>query len=227
MNVWLAYEPISTFELRPSNTTKTGGKTLLCPTPYAIRMALLDRLIRLNGIDAGFDLFPIVRDMGIALKPPMSVAINRTFQKILRPPFKDGEWKSTIAMREFCVHAGWMEMVLGLPDEAVEEIITAAVAVNYFGQRGSFFQVVDWAELDDVPSDFVDITRPTEGLQMGYLQRMDDMLPDATFGEINTLQPDGKRNRIGARHSYNVVFPYELAHHAANHTVWQRMEPEP
>lgn len=228
MAVWLhlQYEPVATFELRPSNTTKTGGKTLICPTPYAIKMALMDRFIRVMGYDAGVGRFPNVRDLTVYLRPPHTIAVNRTFQKILRPGKKGRIWTETIAMREFCVPAGPLDIVLRLPDDApaefADELTAMAASINYFGQRGSFFQWVEAtpATPDDFDVGYVDASQPPAGLKMGFLQRMDDMQPEATFDDVSTFN----RRANGARMSYNVVFPYVLVHTAASHTIWQRRE---
>jgi len=217
MIVIAEFEPVTTFELRPSNTTKSGGKTLLCPTPYAVRMALLGRMIRLNGVQYTLDRFDIIRDMTVAMQPPSAVAINRTFQKIIRPPFKDGKWTPTIAMREFCIHAGALRIAFDVPDDFLLDLTSTLSAVNYFGQRGSFFQLVDLVEEQEIPSGFVDVTRPTEFLQLGFLQRMDDMQADAKFDDVNVF-----RKSTGGRRSYNVVFPYELDHNGHNHSIWRR-----
>jgi len=223
MMPWLVleYAPVATFELRPSNTTKTGGKTLLCPTPYTIKMALLDRMIRYYGLDYGRDAFPVIRDLGVWLRPPEAVAINRTFQKILRPPFKNSAWTSTIAMREFCVQAGTLGIALSLPgDDLLSALTEMATAINYFGQRGSFYQIESGYESDGPPAGYVDATGPTQTRLMGFLQRMDDMHPEATFDDVSAFNPRSKGGRV----AYNVVFPYRLVANASNHTVWRWME---
>jgi len=215
----LTYEPISTFELRPSNTTKTGGKTLLSPTPYAIKMAFLDRMIRNNGIDYGEARFPQVRDLSIHVRLPQMVAVNRTFQKILRPKGK-GEWNETIAMREFCIQAGSLDIALVTVDEDAEfmrELLETATAINYFGQKGSFYQFINYKDQPDHLDDFVNLSQVVQGLQMGFLQRMDDMQSTATMDDVNVYHPKSKGGRI----SYNVVFPYKLDHNGFNHTVWR------
>lgn len=219
----LGYEPVSTFELRPSNTTKTGGKSLLVPTPYAIKMAFLDRIIRNNGVDFGKAIFPQIRDLQIALQVPQVQAINRSFQKILRP--KSGnEWNETIAMREFCVQHGVLSLALGLDVERQDDVwsvlVQTATAINYFGQRGSFYQLIATDLLDYLPDAYVDASRPATKVALGFLQRMDDMEADAQFEDISTFQ----KGSSGARKSYNVIFPYQVAHHGHNHTIWERME---
>ena len=219
----LSYDPVSTFELRPSNTTKTGGKTLLVPTPYAVKMAFLDRIIRHNGVDFGQAVFPQIRDLQIGIQVPQAQAINRTFQKILRP--KSGnKWNETIAMREFCMQSGRLGLALGL-DVAIEDefwsmLGKTATAINYFGQRGSFFQLTETALLDYLPGAYVDATQSDTKVAMGFLQRMDDMEPTAQFEDISTFH----KGASGARKSYNVIFPYQVSHHGHNYTVWERVE---
>ena len=219
----LSYEPVSTFELRPSNTTKTGGKTLLVPTPYALKMAFLDRIIRYNGLDFGQAVFPKIRDLQIGIQVPEAQAINRTFQKILRP--KSGnKWNETIAMREFCVQGGSLGLALGLDVASEDEFWSmmgkTASAINYFGQRGSFFQLTKADLLDYLPDTYVDASQSSTKVMMGFLQRMDDMESVAQFEDISTFQ----KGASGARKSYNVIFPYQVAHHGHNHTVWERVK---
>jgi hypothetical protein len=221
--LYLMYDPVATFELRPSNTTKTGGKTLICPTPYALKMAFMDRFIRVMGEEAGAARFPYVRDLIVYVRPPLAVALNRTFQKILRPGKKGKIWQETIAMREFCIHTGALELVLALPEEAppafADELIQMAASINYFGQRGGFFQLLDAERhLDDVPDSFTNLSQPPQQLMIGFLQRMDDMEPDAEFDDVSSFNKQAK----GARRTYNIVLPYELAYTAASHTIWQR-----
>src|ERR1700722_18200764 len=45
---WLvaAYSPVTMFSLRMTHATSKGGKTLVVPTPYAVKMALLDVCFR-------------------------------------------------------------------------------------------------------------------------------------------------------------------------------------
>src|SRR5690606_39939290 len=118
MWVTAVYHPVGTFSLRPSNTTSSGGKTLVCPTPYAVKMALLDRLIRTYGRDEALNAFESIRDLGVWVRVPEAVAVNRTLGRILRPQkatvnVETGRvevWKRTIVQREFCLFAGTLAL---------------------------------------------------------------------------------------------------------------------
>lgn len=227
--MWLVvdYEPVTAFGLRPSNTTANGGKSLICPTPYAMKMALLDRLIRFGGEDYGRDVFPIIRDLTFFVRLPMATAINRTFQKVLRTWDKKSGWTETISQREYCFQAGVLRIATETTPEFAEVLLKAFTSINYFGRKGSFMQFVGYDDSTPFLQDgFVNISQPTSGLGRGFLQRMDDMEQTiiegkkprpVVFDDVSVLNPSAK----GARRSYTVVFPYELAYHGQNHTVYQ------
>ena len=220
--MWLLvdYEPVAAFGLRPSNTTSSGGKSLLVPTPYAIKMAILDRMIRFGGLDYGINQFPFVRDLTIWLHAPHAVSVNRTFQKILRPD-KNG-WKETIAQREYVFHAGLLGLALGQVDTSLaNDLAFILPSINYFGRKGSFMQYAGHTEQpnEPMPADgFVNLCQESDQLGFGFLQRMDNMHTKATFEDISVFD---KPRSDGGRISYNVMLPYELAYHGFNHTVYE------
>ena len=224
--MWITvdYEPVAAFGLRPSNTTSSGGKSLLAPTPYAIKMGLLDRMIRLGGLGYGVERFPLVRDLTIWLRVPLAVCVNRTFQKILRPQTGSAVWNSTIAQREYVFHAGTLSLAFRLSEAAfADDLAFFLPAINYFGRKGGFIQYIGHQlHPDELPApsqgEYVDLCHATETIGFGFLQRMDDMRPDATFDDVSVY--DSPRSD-GGRVSYNVIFPYRLAHHGFNHTVYE------
>ena len=83
---WLlaSYLPVSLFTLKSALATSSGGKTLLVPTPYAIKMALLDAAIRGQGVQRGERLFPLLRDLRVALLVPERLVVQNSFGKVRR-----------------------------------------------------------------------------------------------------------------------------------------------
>ena len=79
------YLPVAPFSLKPAAATSSGGKTLLVPTPYAMKMALLDVAIRTLGLSVGEYLFPALRDLSISLEMPQDLVVMKGFSKIRRP----------------------------------------------------------------------------------------------------------------------------------------------
>ncbi len=85
MWVTAVYHQVSLFSLKPPDATSTGGKSLLVPTPSSIKMALLDAAIRTTGVQGGARIFPLLRDMAIALSPPPYIMVNNCFVRIQKP----------------------------------------------------------------------------------------------------------------------------------------------
>lgn len=229
--MWLYadYEPLTAFGLRPSNTTANGGKSLISPTPYAIKMAILDRMLRFGGDDYTLQWFSAVRDLKLWIRVPIAVAVNRTFQKVLRSGGKgDSYWTSTISQREYCFHGGTFTFAFAGNTDLLAELPRILSSINYFGRKGSFMQFLDAEIRESAPStglDFVDVcTSPSlnQVSLFGFLQRMDDMRPDATFDDVSVYSPKKPRSD-GGRIYHNIVFPYQVDHHGFNHTVYRRI----
>src|SRR5947209_11040019 len=85
MWIMARYLPVALFSLKPAAATSSGGKTLLIPTPYAIKMALLDVAIRTRGIAEGERLFPLLRDLSISFELPNDLVVMKGFSKSWRP----------------------------------------------------------------------------------------------------------------------------------------------
>ncbi|MEI6044881.1 MAG: hypothetical protein WCS37_11055 [Chloroflexota bacterium] len=121
------YQPTSLFSLRPALSTTSGGQTLVVPTPFAIKMALLDVAIRGWGLEQGMAWFPALRDLQVAVAGPERLIVNNTFIKIQRlnkngPADKQGTGivgplGSTIAFRAFVQFGGTLGLALAFTDK--------------------------------------------------------------------------------------------------------------
>ncbi len=67
----ITYQPVTLISLKLATATSTGGKSVLLPTPFAFKMALLDVVLRNAGTAEGKRLWPSIRDAQIALNGPM------------------------------------------------------------------------------------------------------------------------------------------------------------
>ena len=232
MWVYATFEPVAAFGLRPSNTTSSGGKSLVCPTPYAVKMALLDRLIREYGLADVAASFEAVRDMQIWARVPDAVAVNRTFQRVFRPQKSTlnentgrmDVWTRTIAQREMCFFSGWLVLAFEASDALAHSLPDLLSGINYFGRRGSFMQLVGWEEAPTPPDSaagYVDLCTPPSVDQLGYgfLQRMDDMRADSSFEDVDVV---AGRGGDGGRDSYTVVVPYRLWQQGPGYTLYRR-----
>lgn len=229
------YQPVSLFSLRPANATTAGGKTLITPTPYAVKMALLNAAFRLYGLAAAAH-FPRLRDLEVAVWLPEAVLVIGTFQRILRPkklenPLGtglDAVWQSNIAFREYVHFAGLISLAVREPKPAVESLPWANLfsQINYFGKRGSFFQFLQYETLTELNDQFTWLNPDQPGAipLNGLLQLMDDCGPDMTYAHANIY--DQTTLRVGqpnGRLLKTVVLPYQMESTARGFTLYRRL----
>lgn len=245
--MWLVvvYQPTALFSLRPASATSSGGKTLLVPTPFALKMALLDACIRTRGLVEGKERFPTIRDLHIAIQLPERLVVNNTFIKILRPveikekktaeqkiarQRADKQWpyQNTIAFREYVHFAGEMSIAFHSPEDAlpVEVLSDLTLQISYIGKRGGFLQLVKPPILlEECPADF---TLLTEGISHtfpigGMLQVVDDCGSSLTFEKANIYNSRTRIMLEQDRVLRHVVLPYRLARSSRSFSYYERL----
>lgn len=242
--MWITahYLPVSFFSLRPAGVTSSGGKTLLVPTPFSIKMALLSAAICSRGLEEGERLFPLLRDSALYLEPPEEMMVMKSFSKIRRElkekhnpekaqrarERKEYPMQPTIAYREYVSYTGSLRLACQLPDESslASLLPDLLMGINYLGKRGGFLQITGQPQRSDEQphGHFVQITAeyPQAFELEGTLQMLDDCGPGLTFAKANIY--DGARivlhrDRI-LRH---IVLPYKLVRSSRSYSWFQRI----
>ena len=239
--MWIIAEFSSTslFSLRPANATTSGGKTLLTPTPYTIKMALLDATIRTYGKVAAEHWFPHIRDLAIAIQLPEQLSVVNTFIKILRPHkggVKDttgtglmGPMGSTIAYRELVQFIGPLRVAIqgsNLKGE-LPPYQTLLTQIHYFGKRGGFMQLVGLTEQQDQPEEFVTLTAEigTSFLLGGTMQLLDDCGPKMTFEHADIYNSKQVAiNKPNGRILRPIILPYRVVRSSRGYTLYERID---
>jgi hypothetical protein len=183
----LTYEPVSLFSLRSTYSMSKGGKTLLLPTPYSVKMALIDAVFRFASLDVAKAMFDRIKARRIRFQPPSECVVQNTFVKIRQEErgADSGQYVSTIAYRELVFFAGTLGIAMEATNWTEEELATvieAAMHVNYFGKRGSFFQFTGSTLLDELPAGYSIADGQLTGMMplglYGVTQYLDDFGPD-------------------------------------------------
>lgn len=174
------FQPTGLFSLRPTSTTSSGGQTLLFPSPFSLKMALLSAAIRGWGINQGQEWWPVICNLEIALAGPPSLIVNNTFIKIWRLKKKGADDRdgtgistplnSTIAFRAFVSYSGPLQLAFSESERTVikptgsasrkkpEPVTTPLplaallLQLNYFGKRGGFFQILNLPQTIEQPA---------------------------------------------------------------------------
>lgn len=220
------YQPTAFFSLKPNMATSSGGKTLIVPTPFAIKTALLDAAIRTQGLARGQAIFPKVRALEIAVRLPRWIVVNNTFNRILRKARSPspGQWpyQRTIGFREYVQFGGPLALAFrDLPDD-----LTPLLAqVNYLGKRGGFIQLLNAPEaMGELPDNFTLLTAGIDGgFPLGTLQMVDDWGKKLTFEHINIYSD--KRITTGKhRVFHHIVLPHEPVRSSRGFTLYERQQ---
>lgn len=159
----MCFCPTSLWSLKSSQATSSGGKTLLVPTPYSIKLALIDGAIRTGNITEGVVLFEFLKGRPLRVAPPSRAVVSATFlriQKIERGESgeHDEEWETfsakrfspTVGFREYVYFTGSGEGAYfriaihtsGIDIGIRELLAKAAMSCTYTGKRGGFMRFV-------------------------------------------------------------------------------------
>jgi hypothetical protein len=158
----LAFRPTTLWSLRTSMSTSSGGKTLLVPTPYSFKLALVDACIQHLGVDHGVRLFELLRGRPVRISPPAQAVVSATLVKLRKLERSDSgndesDEDDGADVRMFVPTVGFREYVsfsgtgsdgafhiaiarAGMDEGAVRLVSDAARGVTYSGKRGGFLQ---------------------------------------------------------------------------------------
>lgn len=244
------YHPVSLFSLRPAETTASGGQSLLVPTAFALKMAILHASIQMEGIEEGQRRFPAIRDLRIALCPPDHISVSNVKVKLLRqyeakkPRSKDEEiarlreakqypFHGTLAYREFVqfgdatksARENMVRVACYVADSSVVRWLKPTLlAINYLGKRGGFFQAMgEPAVTMELGAAFSEITRDTTDFFIdGIRQNLDDCGTSMSFEHADVYHP--LPIRLGMeRVIRQVVLPYRELHAGQDYSVYERI----
>ncbi|MEZ4861186.1 MAG: hypothetical protein R3C14_07765 [Caldilineaceae bacterium] len=233
------FQPVSLISLKLATATSTGGKSLLLPTPYALKMAVLAQAIQQAGVAMGQTLWPSIRDANVALVGPEQIAVTNTFTKILKPmkgkPTLDEETGltrgmiNTIGFREYVQWQGVLQLAFAPSIPMIEEQEAPwsqwLTTIQYVGKRGGFMQAIAASQLvEELPATFTRLDETTEEFTLdGTLQLMDDCAPEVTFEQVDIYS--GKNMRTGKdRLLRPIILPYRVERSSRGYTLYRRVE---
>jgi hypothetical protein len=198
-NFSVIFQPVSLFSLKESNSTNSGAKSVLLPSPYAIKMAMLNQAILhndLNKLEENKLEFSYIKNCKIAyhLSADNAFSVNNAFIKILKPERDTPGFQRTVSFREYVYIKGNIEIVfLGVTSEQEVYLKKMLSGINYFGKRGCFFQFI---EFNNQPNDVNVKAFDIKNLSAGILQEYDDFDNGVKFENVsNYSNVSTKRNK--------------------------------
>lgn len=221
MKFSVKYLPSSLFSLKDSNSTNSGAKSLFLPSPYAIKMAILNQAITIGGDLEELEkkkslLFSFVRDAKVSfyIKPDSFFAVNNSFIKILKPAREGGGFGQTVAFREYLFLSNPLEIIFDVSsNEQILYLKKYLYKINYFGKRGCFFQFVEYL---DEPNEANVLEFNAKNSQFGIMQEYDDFDENSIFENTNTFS-----SAIAKRVKKILVLPISLTNSSKSFSIYQ------
>lgn len=184
--------PTTLFSLKDSNSTNSGAKSLFLPSPYCIKMAILNQAISVGGELSKLQIknspqFSSIRDSKISffIQTGSSFCVNKTFVKILKPSRDDVGFQETVSFREYLHLTNALDIIFEVKDQlSVDYLKKHLHRINYFGKRGCFFQFIAYS--DSPPEPNVVRFSSNQGIS-GILQKYDDFDDKVTFEMVNNF----------------------------------------
>lgn len=181
------YQPTNLFSLKESNSTNSGAKSLLLPSPYSIKMAVFNQAITIDGQEQFENKkskeLSYIRDAKIGYYISGSFCINNCFVTI--QSLRDGTYRGKPSFREYIYLSDKIEIIFEVHDENAKSYLQKYLyRINYFGKRGCFFQFVGY---NNNPSESNVNVFDAKNFKPGILQEYDDMPSSAEFKHINNF----------------------------------------
>ncbi|MCC6585678.1 MAG: hypothetical protein IT168_03080 [Bryobacterales bacterium] len=205
---WMVFDfaPVALFSLKASQATSTVGRTLLVPTPYVIKMAVVDACLRAGWLINGPEADKLVRDLAaceLRIGVPDRALVTHTIVKVRQEPKarKPGvPYISNVAYREFVHYKGPFRIAINLTTctQTVADLLPRAMpAVTYLGKRGCFVQFLQAQRTDQLSIRFTQPLGDGMAIPIGvHLAWLDDFGPEANFDALNSYSDTPiKRNK--------------------------------
>jgi len=226
--MWLevVYRPTTLFSLRQSRATSSGAKSLLTPSPYAVKMALLNAIITYDSIQLAKENFNLIRDLEMCFSLPEKLVVNNCFLKIQKEKRKESKineydtFQSTVGFREYVYLGGDVKIAVMVEDNKIKNFLKQWFPlINYFGKKGCFFQFIKFKESNNLDSEYSALLNEKfTNLMPGIIVEMDDFDKTAHFDNVNTYSATKTKRR---KRYY--VLPMELKRANKNYTLYSEL----
>ena len=179
--------PTTLFSLRDSACTASGANSLFLPSPYAIKMAILNQVLTIESqdyFDKHIAKFDIVKNLRINYRVSGYLTANNYLIKIQKKRDQNSNFNSTVSYREYIYASEPLEIIFDTDsDKSVKFLKKYLYRINYFGKRGCYFQFLRYSDSPSLPN-----VQPFDIHKIipGIIQEYDDINERMNFENVNS-----------------------------------------
>lgn len=181
------YMPTTLFSLRDSACTASGAKSLFLPSPYAIKMAIINQVLTTESqdyFDKHIAKFDLVKNLRINYRVSGYLTANNYLIKIQKKRDQNSNFNSTVSYREYIYASEPLEIIFDTDsDKSVKFLKKYLYRINYFGKRGCYFQFLRYSDSPSLPN-----VQPFDIHKIipGIIQEYDDINERMNFENVNS-----------------------------------------
>lgn len=155
------YHLAALFSWRQVHANAHAARTLPCPTPAGVKLALLAALVRRDGPARAEEHLGWLASLGVAWRPPGLLAFSTVTVRVWKGDENVSRGTESLtmnaAMREYVHWAGSLGLaVVGAPAQRRSDLVEALALIPALGTADSFVQLVTPPKfIDDLPSEYV------------------------------------------------------------------------
>ncbi|MCC6629134.1 MAG: hypothetical protein IT340_17230 [Chloroflexi bacterium] len=205
---------VSLFSFRMLTTNAFAARTLPCPTPAGIKLALLAQMLEAEGAVRAPEHLDWLAPLRVLWRPPARLTVSTATVRIYKADTAGEPLIGSVGMREYAHMAEPFALAIGsVPDERRDSLTLALAHLRALGTAESLVQPLAPAHWAAAPPDgFVELTSdPASGTApapaRGHAVVIDDLGPAPSWERLNVYRvPDRRRiPQLGADRVRRIV----------------------
>lgn len=143
MHALVDFHVVSLFSWRALPVNAFSARTLVCPTPAGVKLALLSQLLWRDGPASGEGHLAWLAPLGVAWRPPSRIVVSTATVHIYKSDKPSGNLEPSVGMREFAhMSEPFGLALLDVPDDRRDDLADALAGIRAFGLAESFVQAL-------------------------------------------------------------------------------------
>jgi hypothetical protein len=196
------------FSMRQLTANSMAARALVCPTPAALKMAMLSSLIWRDGEAAADDHLAWLAPLGVAFRPPPRAGLSAFTVRVHKSERPDELRTPTVGLREYVSFSQPFGLaLLDVPDARRDDASHGLTHLSALGTRDSLVQILQPPEwVDTLPPGFAVLTAESDG--PGEVTAvLDDLGPTPSFARLNAYRQPGRATlpRLGEDRRRTIV----------------------
>lgn len=194
MDALMTYHLPGLFSLRTLTSNAFAARSLICPSPSTVKMAVLAALLRQGGDERGQEHLDWLAPLGVAWAPPARLAVSAVTVRVWKEAVKQDALVSSVGMREY-VHFDepFGLAMLDVPEERQLDLEYGLTHLRALGNAESIVQPlgpVQW--IDMLPDHFIQL-RDGVNYRGDIAVMLDDLGPAPSFERLSVYREAGAK----------------------------------